>query len=180
LTESQSHRYHKENPNNFLMRKSAFLFFLQFICIFSFLPTTNAELTLDETTSENVKNRATEKSEQEAEIEQVLYEGIIPSPKVKLYGHDTTKTIGTKIKDGTVELNDLPFILIYLINFLSKIAGTIAVLMLIWAGMQFIASGLTEAKEQAKNTLFYALIGVVVTFSLAWMLPAFIQLWLTS
>jgi type IV secretion system pilin len=162
------------------MRKPALLLFLQLILLFNHTLTANAKLTLDEPTSKNVNNRIIEEMEQEAEIEQVRYKGIIPAPEVKLYGHDPNKTIGEKIKEGTVELNDVPFILLYLIDFFSTIAGTVTVIAILYAGILFLTSGLTEAKEQAKNTLFYAIIGLITTFALAWMLPAFIQIWITS
>ena len=76
-------------------------------------------------------------------------------------------SLGYKIERGTLSLNDIPLVILHLIDLVTRIAGTIAVLVIIYGGFQLIYSGLTEAKEEAKNTIKYAIIGLFVTF-MAW------------
>ncbi|MBL8122453.1 TrbC/VirB2 family protein [Candidatus Saccharibacteria bacterium] len=50
-----------------------------------------------------------------------------------------------------------------IINVFSTIVGVIAVLMIIWGGLRYITSGGDSGKiSSAKNTIIYALIGLVV------------------
>jgi len=98
--------------------------------------------------------------------------GIIPESEEK-------NDLGDKIKNGTIALSDLPEFIIYLIDLATKIAGTIAVGFLIYGGFLFILSGLTEKKEEAKNTIKYSFIGLIITF-LAWLIVNFIQMLFTS
>jgi|GEM_PF-1809590 hypothetical protein len=87
--------------------------------------------------------------------------------------------VGTKIKGGCVQLSDLPILIIHLIDLCTKLAGTIAVIFLLYAGFQMILSGVTDDREKAKNTIKYALTGLIVSF-LAWVIVNLIQVQLTS
>jgi hypothetical protein len=94
--------------------------------------------------------------------------GIIPS------------SVGKKIKDGTVALTDIPVVIIHFIDFLTEIAGTVAVIFILYAGFQFITSGLNEsAREEAKKTIQYAIIGLVVAL-LSWVIVNVIQVQMTA
>ncbi len=95
--------------------------------------------------------------------------------KTELKGMD----LGTKIKGGCVQLSDVPFIVIHLIDLFTKLAGTIAVIFLLYAGFQMIISGVTDDREKAKNTIKYALTGLIVSF-LAWVIVNLVQVQLTS
>ena len=55
------------------------------------------------------------------------------------------------------------------INFLIPLSGIVAVIFLIWAGIKYITAGGDKEKiESAKNTIMYALIGLLlVAFSFA-------------
>lgn len=88
-------------------------------------------------------------------------------------------TLGQRINDGTVTLNDLPLVVLGWINLVMRFLGTIAVLMLVWGGFLFMLSGVTEQKEEAKNTIKWAIVGVI-TASLAWVIVNTIQVFLTS
>ncbi len=88
-------------------------------------------------------------------------------------------SLGTKIKGGCVQLSDVPFIVIHLINICTKLAGTIAVIFLLYAGFQMIVSGVTDDREKAKNTIKYAITGLIVSF-LAWVIVNLVQVQLTS
>ena len=104
--------------------------------------------------------------------------GIIPAPGQGGTSHDG-EDIGTKITQGTISLNDIPFFIVYLIDFVTKIGGTIAVIFVMVGGVQLMASGISENKEGAKNTIKYAIIGLIVSL-LAWVIVAMIQAWLTA
>jgi len=88
-------------------------------------------------------------------------------------------TLGNKIKGGCVELSDIPLLVIHLIDICTKLAGTIAVIFLLYAGFQMIASGVSDDREAARNTIKYALTGLVVSF-LAWVIVNLVQVQLTS
>lgn len=103
---------------------------------------------------------------------------LIPTGEYDAKGEPKMEYLGTRIKEGTVELEDIPYFIIYLIDFMT-IAGSIAVAFLIYGGIQLSIAGVTEAKENAKNTIQYALLGVVVTF-LAWVIISILQANLTS
>jgi hypothetical protein len=50
-----------------------------------------------------------------------------------------------------------------IINVLSVIVGVVAVIMIIWAGFRYITSGgKQESVTSAKNTILYAVIGLVI------------------
>ncbi|MEO8105469.1 MAG: pilin [Candidatus Saccharibacteria bacterium] len=50
-----------------------------------------------------------------------------------------------------------------IVNILSQIVGVLAVIMVIWAGFKYITSGGDSNKiTSAKNTLIYAIIGLVI------------------
>lgn len=104
----------------------------------------------------------------------VSAQSAIIDPNSARGGSDMAK----KITDGTVELNDIPIILLDFIDLVSKWAGTIAVIMLVFGGLKLIASGITEDKEGAKNTIKWALIGLIVALC-AWLIVNGIQAFLT-
>ena len=106
------------------------------------------------------------------EQKKAFFDGLLPSSSAD-------PDIAGKIKDGTIALSDMPVVMIRLIDLFSRIAGTIAVAMLLWGGLQYIVSGVTEEKESAKNTIKYALIGLVVTFW-AWVGINMLQIYLTA
>jgi hypothetical protein len=87
--------------------------------------------------------------------------------------------LAERIQSGDVGLSDIPLVIVHLIDLVTKIAGTIAVGFLVYGGFQYVASGLTEQKEQAKNSIKYAIIGIIVTF-LAWKIVDIVQTNLTS
>lgn len=65
--------------------------------------------------------------------------------------------------DGSVGENSLNDLLRRAINIFSVIVGVIAVLMIVFAGLRYITSGGAQDKVKgAKDTLLYAIIGLVV------------------
>ncbi len=53
-------------------------------------------------------------------------------------------------------------LLSFIINFFLGLVGTIAILMLIYGGFLYLTSGGGENTKKAKNTIMYAIIGIVV------------------
>lgn len=88
-------------------------------------------------------------------------------------------SIGNKIAGGCIGLADIPIIIIKLIDLVTKLAGTIAVMFGLYAGYQLITSELTQDREAAKSTLKYAAIGLSVSL-LAWVIVNLIQVQLTA
>lgn len=109
-----------------------------------------------------------------------VFKGIIPAPdptQVDASGKNTS--LGAKIQDGTIGLADVPIIIIYFIDILTKLAGSIAVIFIMYGGLQLMFSGATEDKQAAKTTIKWAIIGLIISF-LAWVIVNLIQTQLTS
>ena len=81
-----------------------------------------------------------------------------------------SSTTGRGLGSNTLPLPDnLPAqtsfldLLTFIINFNLGFVGTIAVLMLIWGGFRYLtSSGKSDATKDAKNTILYAIIGIVI------------------
>jgi len=101
--------------------------------------------------------------------DQTFFKGVIPAEG----------ELGDKIKKGTVSLTDIPQVLVYVIDLVALLAGTIAVIALIYGGFQYMISGLVDDKQKAKTTIKWAIFGLLVTFS-AWILVNLIQVQMTS
>lgn len=77
---------------------------------------------------------------------------------------DTSVTTGEPCNEdtagGQTKVNAL---LQKIINIFSVIVGVVAVIMIIWGGFKYITSGGTSEKvTTAKNTILYALIGLII------------------
>jgi hypothetical protein len=73
---------------------------------------------------------------------------------------DGSGTCATSTADGTGKINS---IIETIVNIFSVLVGVVAVIMIIWGGLRYITSGGDSAKiTSAKNTIIYALIGLVV------------------
>ncbi len=97
--------------------------------------------------------------------------GMIPNPKLE--------DLGSKIYCGTVSLNDIPALIVYLIQWLMTLVGGICVIMIMIGGVQYMIGGVTDDKEQGKKTVIYALGGLIVAM-FAWIIVELVQVWLTS
>lgn len=82
------------------------------------------------------------------------------------------------IKTGKIKFWMIPFYIVYFIEFVIGISGLVAVLFLVVGGFQLIMSGASEGQEKAKNTIKYALIGMVVVL-VAWVLVNLVQFAIT-
>lgn len=110
-----------------------------------------------------------------ANFEDAEFDGIIPSKDVVITdneGHD--RSIGKAFSTGDLHLDDVFWVIIKLIDLVSKLAGSVAVIFLLYGGIQLMISGISDDKESAKNTIKYALIGLVVTF-MAWVIVKLVE-----
>ncbi len=82
------------------------------------------------------------------------------------------------IKTGKIKFWMIPFYIVYFIEFIIGISGLVAVLFLVVGGFQLIMSGASEGQEKAKNTIKYALIGMVVVL-VAWVIVNLVQFAIT-
>lgn len=64
---------------------------------------------------------------------------------------------------GNAKGTDLTDVIKLVVNIISIIVGVVAVIMIIWGGLKYITSGGESGRiTSAKNTIIYALIGLVV------------------
>lgn len=89
------------------------------------------------------------------------FDGIIPTTTT---GDPAITGLATRIQTGTVEMGDILYFIVKLIDLVSMLAGSVCVLMLLYGGYQYMISGLNDDKESAKKTFRYALTGLVITF----------------
>jgi len=74
--------------------------------------------------------------------------------------------VGNIKPDGTAGTTTLPGLVKGIINTLLAVIGIIAVVMLILGGIRYTTSqGDATAIKEAKNTILYAIIGIVVAFA---------------
>jgi hypothetical protein len=121
-------------------------------------------------------------------MKKVLYLGIgislaFMQRTPSVYSQTTLPSLGDNIcmKDGTkCSLADIPQMIHLIASYLVGIAGTISVIMVMWGGYQWIMGGVSEdQKSKAKKTLFYAIIGLIITL-LSWVIVNVIQINITS
>ena len=72
-----------------------------------------------------------------------------------------------QFKSGNFEWADIATFGLHLLQLMLTLAGSIAVIMLMWGGLRYIASGVTDDVEEAKNTIIYTLVGFAIT-ALSW------------
>ncbi|MEK7662372.1 MAG: TrbC/VirB2 family protein [Patescibacteria group bacterium] len=72
-------------------------------------------------------------------------------------------TPGAKLQNPLKDINDIPTLIVAILDVVVKVGGYIAVLALIYAGFMFVkARGNREELETAKRSFFYIVIGVAV------------------
>ncbi|MFC1810905.1 hypothetical protein ACFLZH_05375 [Patescibacteria group bacterium] len=95
-----------------------------------------------------------------------------------LSGAERNDFLACAIKFGKIKFWMIPFYIVYFIEFVIGISGLVAVLFLVVGGFQLIMSGASEGQEKAKNTIKYALMGMVVVL-VAWVLVNLVQFAIT-
>ena len=76
--------------------------------------------------------------------------------------------LADRIKTGDIHLEQIPCFIKFFSQTLITIAGSLAVIFVMLGGYRYVL-GSDEAKEEAKKTITYALIGLAVSL-LAWVL----------
>jgi len=138
---------------------------LSLLALVAFTPSTLAQEFNQDAFKASVDSNATSE-----EVTESYIDGIIPS---------NNHEIGKKIKEGRIELNDFPIFIVQAIDLITRIAGTIAVLVLVVGGIQYMVGGFSDNTDKGKNTIKYALIGLAVSF-LAWVIVNLVQTQLTG
>lgn len=92
---------------------------------------------------------------------------------------EINNVLSCAIKTGHIRLWMLPYFISYFANFFIGIAGTVSLLFVLLGGFWYMTGGLTDDKEKGKKTIFYALIGMVITL-LAWIFVNVIQVQITG
>lgn len=73
---------------------------------------------------------------------------------------DTPSSAGCNTSDATTKINNL---IRTIVNLLSAIVGIVAVIMIIVGGLRYITSGGNDTSvTSAKNTILYAIIGLII------------------
>ena len=94
---------------------------------------------------------------------------VLPNDDTNLGGFgDECIGLGHMISTGDIHLRNVPCFLKYFAETLIALGGTLAVVFIIIGGYRYVF-GFEEDKGGAKNTILYALIGLVVSLS-AWVL----------
>ena len=98
------------------------------------------------------------------------------SSSSNINSNDTSNILGVedqKLKDGNVDMNTIPLVIVSVISTLLAVAGTVAVFSLIYHAVQMqINSGITwdsSGVDKAKKWMIGALIGFVIAIA-AWFL----------
>ena len=80
------------------------------------------------------------------------------------YAQSEAGKLGKRIEEGTVRFQDIPIFIVKMIDFLTKLVGTVALLFMIYGGFQLMIN----QKDDGKTTIKYAIAGVFVAF-LSWL-----------
>jgi len=78
------------------------------------------------------------------------------------------------IKTGKIHFWMIPYFIVYFIEFIIGISGLVAILFVVIGGYQLVVSGATDQKDDAKNTIKHALMGLVLVL-VAWVIVNVIQ-----
>jgi len=96
----------------------------------------------------------------------------------KLTQAERNNILGCGIKTGKIRFWEVPYYVVYFIQFIIGISGLVAVLFLVLGGYQYVISGLAQDKEKGKKTITNALTGLVVVL-VAWVIVNVVQFVIT-
>ncbi len=82
--------------------------------------------------------------------------------------------LGCAIKTGNISLWMIPFYMTYLINFILAVSGLISVLFIVIGGYWYIIGSAQGQTDKGKNTILYAIVGLVVSL-MAWIIVNVVQ-----
>ncbi len=88
--------------------------------------------------------------------------------------------LAESIRTGDIHLSDIPDFISYFISMGIIAAGSIAFLMLLYGGYQYIIGGVySDMRDQGKTTITYAITGLVLSL-LSYAIVSIIQLVVTA
>ncbi len=87
---------------------------------------------------------------------------------------DRETILSCGIRTGRIHFWMIPYYIVYIIEFLIGISGLIAILFIVIGGYQLVISGATDQKDNAKNTIKHALMGLALVL-IAWIVVNVIQ-----
>lgn len=94
---------------------------------------------------------------------------LLPGDNTDLGGYgDACIGLANKIRTGDLSLRQIPCFIKYFSKTLIALAGSLAVIFIMIGGYRYVL-GADEAKDEAKRTILYALIGLAVTL-LSWIM----------
>lgn len=152
---------------------------LSFTLFFSFQNITLAQSSSETNIIESIHSEEEPDNESEQFEQNMQTKGVIPAYDHRLDKDNPQNRFASKVADGTLELNDLPLLIIYWIDYVTWIAGSVSVIFLVYGGYQYLFSGVTDDKEDGKKTVLYVACGLPVIF-FAWYVVNFLQGWITG
>ncbi|MBI2442548.1 MAG: hypothetical protein HYV40_01410 [Candidatus Levybacteria bacterium] len=101
----------------------------------------------------------------------------MPAPDPDIWGQCfSTFTQGTRV-DYVATLACVPYLIQNILNIAVALAGTVAVFLIIWGGIQYIRSGGDPKQaEGARHTITYAIIGLIIVLLAYFILSVVAQL----
>lgn len=94
---------------------------------------------------------------------------VLPGDDASIGGYgDACVGLAQMIREGEITLRQIPCFIKYFSQTLIAIAGSLSVIFVMVGGYRYVL-GADEAKDEAKRTITYALIGLAVSL-LAWIL----------
>ena len=91
---------------------------------------------------------------------------------------DRDTMLACAVITGKIKFWMVPFYIVYVIEFAIGISGLVAIAFLVFGGFQYVIGGATEKQESAKNTIKFAIMGLVIVL-VAWVLVNLVQFLIT-
>lgn len=77
------------------------------------------------------------------------------------------------LRSGNITTDDIPRVIVSLINIVLALAGTISLIMIIYGAFQMVMGSYEQNVKQGKQTITYALVGLVISAS-SWFIIKFV------
>lgn len=77
------------------------------------------------------------------------------------------------LRSGNITTDDIPKVIVSLINIVLAIAGTVSLVMIIYGAFQMVMGSYEQNVKEGKQTITYALIGLVISAS-SWFIIKFV------
>lgn len=78
-----------------------------------------------------------------------------------------------KLRSGNITFDDIPKMIVSLTAFVLSLTGTISLIMIIYGALRMVLGSYEQSVKDGKNTITYALIGLVISAS-AWFIIKFV------